>query len=325
MKTLLCKPAALALACAFAANTASAENAKTIALLVGPTQDAFIGTWVATFEAGAKAQGMDVSVFSSPFDPALQARQFDDAVAQNFDGIILQAISQNAIVPSLTRAKEADVPVLTAMAPLAEDSKTLAYSYIGEDSTTLGTLAARAMAEALAAQGKSSGRIAAITGALAEGVAPLRLDAFKKTLAELAPDFEIVAIEDVKWNPVTGEQVTGQLLARFAGTGGLDGIYGMNDRLANAAVQAAETAGIALGGDDGLIIVGGNCQAPGIQGIMAGTIAATVEMLPAVSASTAVQVMQELLNGGEVAPEYFEQHVIVTADNLADHASACSY
>ena len=79
MKTLLCKPAALALACAFAANTASAENTKTIALLVGPTQDAFIGTWVATFEAGAKAQGMDVSVFSSPFDPALQARQFDDA------------------------------------------------------------------------------------------------------------------------------------------------------------------------------------------------------------------------------------------------------
>lgn len=325
MKTLNCSAAALAFASVLFAQTAGADDAKSIALLVGPTQDAFIGTWVSTFEDGAKAKGMEVSVFSSPFDPALQARQFDDAVAQDFDGIVVQAISQNAIVPSLNRAKEAGVPVLTAIAPLAGDSRDLAVSYVGEDSRTLGELAAQAMAEALAAQGKTTGRIAAITGSLAEGVAPLRLDGFKTTLAELAPGIEIVAVEDVKWNPVAGEQATGQLLARFAGSGGLDGIYGMNDRLANAAVQATETAGIALGGPDGLIIIGGNCQAPGIQGVMAGTIAATVEMLPAVSASTAVSVVQTILDGGQVEPIYHEKHVIVTAENVTDHAPACSY
>lgn len=48
MKTLNCSAAALAFASVLFAQTAGADDAKNIALLVGPTQDAFIGTWVST-------------------------------------------------------------------------------------------------------------------------------------------------------------------------------------------------------------------------------------------------------------------------------------
>jgi hypothetical protein len=37
------------------------------------------------------------------------------------------------------------------------------------------------------------------------------------------------------------------LLTRFAGQGGLDGLYCTNDAVANGAIQAAESAGVKVG------------------------------------------------------------------------------
>ena len=116
---------------------------------------------------------------------------------------------------------------------------------------------------------------------MAEGKAPLREKAFRDALAK-TPGMEVVVTEDVKWNPAVGERAAGQLLARFAGQGGLNGFYGMNDVVANGAIQAAEAAGVKVGtGANDLIVVGGNCQAPGVKNIQAGKQAATLLMLPA--------------------------------------------
>ncbi|MBL1242077.1 MAG: sugar ABC transporter substrate-binding protein [OCS116 cluster bacterium] len=301
-------------------------DGKKVALIVGPSQDAFIGTWVKTFIENASAKGIEVESFSSPFDPALQTRQIDDAVAQKFDAILVQPISQNAILPVLFRAKESSIPVITIMVKLDEKAKDLYVSYVGEDAYTLGSLAGEAMVNALKNAGKETARIAAITGSLSEGIAPVRMAGFKDTIAKLAPGVEIVAVEDVKWNPVAGEQVAGQLLVRFSSDGGLDGIYGMNDRLANSVIQAATTIGVSTGtGKDDLIVIGGNCQGPGMRNMQTNAMAATVEMLPAVSAKVAVGVLDKLFSDQAVEKTYFETHTIITSANLASHIEACSY
>ena len=55
----------------------------------------------------------------------------------------------------------------------------------------------------------------------------------------------------------------------------------MNDVVANGAIQAAEAAGVKVGTASGnLIVVGGNCQAPGVKNVEAGKQAATLLMLP---------------------------------------------
>jgi ribose transport system substrate-binding protein len=315
---------ALLIAATTLGSVAHAQDGKRIALMVGPTQDAFIGTLSKTFEDKAKAGGTDVDTFSSPFDPALQARQIDDAIAQKFDLLAIMPISQQAIVPSLDKAKEAGIPVINIVSEMQGDAADMTVAYIGENSIELGRQAGIAVASALKAAGKESGRIAAITGSMAEGVAPLRLQGFKEALAENAPDATLVASEDVHWNPVDGEQAAGQLLARFAADGGLNAMYGMNDTLANAIIQAANTAGIAVGGD-GMIVVGGNCQAPGVRNLMAGDMTATVLMLPTVSGAKAAEVALDVLAGKQVNRDYYEEHKVIDSGNIGEYAQACAY
>ncbi len=297
-----------------------------VALLVGPTQDAFIGTWAQAFEKKASANDFSVSVFSSPFDPALQARQIDDAIGQKFDLLVIQPISQKAIVPAATRAHDANIPVVTIVSEPQSDMVPLSASYIGENSYVLGQQAGVAMAQALREAGKENGKVAAITGSMAEGIAPVRMQGFTDALKDKLPDAEIVAIEDVSWNPVAGEQAAGQLLARFAAQGGIDGIYGMNDTLANSAIQAARTAGVSLGGGKGeLTVVGGNCQAPGMRNLQRGAMTATVLMLPVASAERAADVAKAVLAGESVDAKYYEDHKIISTENADQYTEACSY
>jgi ribose transport system substrate-binding protein len=60
----------------------------------------------------AKPAGLEVNLQQSPFDPALQAQQLDDAIAQKVDLIVVMVMSQKALIPALTRAKEAHIPVV---------------------------------------------------------------------------------------------------------------------------------------------------------------------------------------------------------------------
>src|SRR5262249_44381055 len=64
---------------------AAAAEGKRVAVFMGPTQDKYLGALSRTFESSATGYGMKVTVYSSPFDPALQAQQLDDATAQKFD------------------------------------------------------------------------------------------------------------------------------------------------------------------------------------------------------------------------------------------------
>jgi ribose transport system substrate-binding protein len=299
---------------------------KRIALLVGPTQDKYIGAWTKTFIDAAAAKGMKVNVFSSPYDPAMQAQQIDDAIAQKFDALLVQTISQKAVIPPLMRAKAAKVPAFTIISEFpGNEAADLYISYLGTNSTWLGALAGDAMGKALTARGKPNAKIAVIAGSMAEGIAPMRMNGFRRALAKY-PGIEIASLEDVKWNPAVAERTAGQLLARFAGQGGLDGIYGMNDSLANGAIQAASAAGVKLGTEPGaLTIVGGNCQAPGIRNIEAGRMAATVLMVPAEEAKLAAQKVQEFFDGKALEKKIFIEHEIITKANVGKFADACSY
>ena len=111
----------------------AAADGKRIALFMGPTQDKYLGAFSKSFETTATAGGMKVTIFSSPFDPALQSQQIDDAIAQKFDLFVVQIISQRAIIPVLTRVKNAGIPVVLVVVPMVgnETSQDLYLTYIG--------------------------------------------------------------------------------------------------------------------------------------------------------------------------------------------------
>lgn len=304
----------------------AAAQGKRLALLVGPTQDKYIGSWTSTFTEAAASKGMVVTVLSSPFDPALQAQQLDDAIAQKYDAILVQTMSQKAVVPPLMRAKGARIPVFTIITEFpGNESADLYVSYLGANSTRMGALAGDMLGKAMTASGRVKAKIAVVAGSMAEGNAPMRMVGFRSALSKF-PGVEIVAVEDAKWNPAQAERATGQLLARFSAQGGLDGIYGMNDVMANGVVQAATAAGVKLGeGKGSLIVVGGNCMAPGIKNIESGKMAATVLMVPAEEAKLAAAKIQEFFDGKQLEKRIFIDHDIITKANVSKYADACSY
>jgi ABC-type sugar transport system substrate-binding protein len=309
-----------------AGDVSAAADGKRIALFMGPTQDKYLGAISKSITDSATASGMKVTVFSSPFDPALQSQQIDDAIAQKFDLFVVQTISQKAIIPPLTRAKNAGIPVVLIVVPLVGDeTKDLYLSYIGYEDEGFGRSSGEQVVKALTEAGRTTGKVAVIAGSMAEGKAPIRDRAFRAAIAK-QPGLEVVVTEDVKWNPATAERVAGQLLARFAGQGGLDAIYGMNDSLANGAIQAAEAAGVKLGTAKGeLVVVGGNCQAPGVRNLKAGKQYGTMLLLPVEEGKVVGAKLKEHFDGKTIDKAVWMPFEPITRANLAKFEEACSY
>src|SRR5690606_8483858 len=176
-----------------------------------------------------------------------------------------------------------------------------------------------------ALQGRKGAKVAAITGSLAEGVAPRRMAGFKDVLAQ-HPDIELVAVEDAKWDTATSERIAGQLFARFAAQGGLDAVYGMADNIAHAAIRAAEAAGIPLGVDEGkTVVVSSNCMKFGVDHIRAGKQYSTATQMPTRTGKAAIDTVIAHFQGQEVPKNNELEVVVIKQDNLDEYADACTF
>src|SRR6202161_3954749 len=138
--------AGLAAATLLAPQYAAAQG-KRVVFLDGPIADKFIGGLTRSFTETAKANGLDVSVVQSPFDPALQAQQMDDAIAKKVDAIVMMIMSQKALLSALTRAKEAHIPVILINPPLSQEA--LYQVFKQKEAYEMGATAAKAMADGL--------------------------------------------------------------------------------------------------------------------------------------------------------------------------------
>lgn len=303
--------------------SAAGGSGKRIAYLDGPIADKYIGAMTRAFMDVAKPAGLEVNLQQSPFDPALQAQQLDDAIAQKVDLIVVMVMSQKALIPALTRAKEAHIPVVLINTEI--DQTDLYTAFVGEDAPALGMAAGKAMGDALKGAGRVPAKVAIIAGSMEEGIAPMRVTGFKKAL-EAFPGISVVAVEGTHWAPPEAERASGQLIARFAGQGGLDGIYGMNDAMANGVVQGAESAGVKLGTGKGeLVVVGGNCMAPGIADIDQGKMYGTTSMVPSKLGTETAQTVLKILSGAEVPKKQTLPIEIITKANIEKYRADCSF
>lgn len=98
------------------AANASPEG-KRVMLLGTSNTNPYIGSWTSTFSKFATQAGMKVTNLSSNYDAAVQSQQVDDAIAQKFDIIVMIYVNDQAIVPALTRAKAAGIPVILIVTP----------------------------------------------------------------------------------------------------------------------------------------------------------------------------------------------------------------
>jgi ABC-type sugar transport system substrate-binding protein len=303
----------------------ASPEGKRVMLLGTANTNPYIGAWTSTFSKFATQAGMKVTNLSSNYDAAVQSQQIDDAIAQKFDIIVMVYVNDQAVVPALTRAKAAGIPVVLVVTPLKKDYEDLFTSYIGTDHSELGRQAGLNMVKGLEAEGKTKAQIVAVTGAAQQLNVQSRMAAFKAELAK-HPGYELVGVEDGKWNTALSEKITGELLVRFSGRGGVDGIFAMADNQATGSINAAQSAGLKLGvADKGIVVVGSNCMKDGIVHIKSGEQYGTATQIPTEEAETAAKKIAAYFNGEklkkyEIVPVYG-----ITKENVDQFAAGCSY
>jgi ribose transport system substrate-binding protein len=303
----------------------SESKGKKIAFLQTLAIHPYVAATTKSFRTRAQALGMDITFFTSMLDAALQAQQLDDAIARKFDLLVVVPTSEQAIVPALVRAKEAGIPVIIVNNTPKDGTQDLYLSFVGQDQTEMGRLAGEAMLKALRDSGRDGGKVAMITGALQQGIAPRRVNGFREAV-KANPKVEIVAVEDARWDTATSERIAGQLYARFAASGGLDAIYGMADNQAAAAIRAAEAANIAVGGKPKqLVVVGGNCLKEGIDAVKADKMQATVTQIPTDLGVRAADAIDAYFGGKKLPKEDLQPLATITKANVAQWEGPCTY
>jgi ribose transport system substrate-binding protein len=296
-----------------------------VALLGTSNANPYIGAWTATFTKFVTPLGMKVTNLTSNYDAAVQSQQIDDAIAQKFDIIVMVYVNDQAVVPALTRAKAAGIPVVLIVTPLKKDYEELFTSYIGTDHSELGRLAGEGMIKGLAAAGKTKAQVVAVTGAAQQLNVQDRVAAFKAALAK-HPGIELVAVEDAKWNTALSEKITGELLVRFNARGGVDGIFAMADNQATGAIQAVESAGLKLGvANKGIVVVGSNCMKDGVLNIKAGKQFATATQIPTEEAEVTAKKVAGHFNGEKLKKYELVPVHGISRENVDQFAAGCSY
>ena len=309
----------------FGSDAHAAAEGKRIMLLGTANTNPYIGAWTSTFTKFATQAGMKVTNLTSNYDAALQSQQVDDAIAQKFDMIAMVYVNDQALIPALTRAKAANVPVVLVVTPLKKDYDDLITSYIGTDHAELGRLAGEGMVSGLKAEGRTKAQIVAVTGVAQQLNVQTRVAAFKEVLAK-NPGFELVATEDGKWNTALTEKVTGELLVRFNARGGVDGVFAMADNQATGAIQAIESASLKLGvPNKGIVVVGSNCMKDGILHIKEGKQHATATQIPTEEAEVAAKKIAAHFNGQPLKKYELVPVHGITKENVDQFAAGCSY
>jgi ribose transport system substrate-binding protein len=326
MRFVLTLIAALLAGLWFGAGPAAASAAGKRVMLLGTSNtNPYIGAWTKTFIKFANDAGMKVTNLSSNYDAAVQSQQVDDAIAQKFDIIVMIYVNDQAIIPALTRAKAANIPVVLIVTPLKKEYENLFMTYVGTDHSELGRLAGENIVKGLKAEGKTKAQIVAVTGAAQQLNVQERMAAFKAVLAK-NPGYNLVATEDGRWNTALSEKITGELLVRMNGRGGVDGIFAMADNQATGSINAVQSAGLKLGvANKGIVIVASNCMKDGIIHIRSGQQYATATQIPTEEAEVAAKKVTAYFNGEKLKKYELVPVFGVTKENVDKFAAGCSY
>lgn len=298
---------------------AAAKDANVILLTVSEECE-YCSRHLQSFRQKAQQEGISLKVKITNFDPAEQASQVDQAIAERPDAIVLWPADASAIVPSLRKIKSAGIPlVVTNSLPDLKYSKYWDV-YTGPNDKASGESAAKAMEQGFKAKGLGdTGDVFLVTGV--PGTPPQigREDGFRKSLATIAPGIQIKGAQPGNWDQTKASEAASALFTQL-GTH-VKGAYAQADNMMAGVIVAAQRAGI---DPSTLVLVGSNCSIEGVTAIKAGTQYATVLQSPVQDGEYAAQAVADLLDGKKPENIRYLPQQIITKANIAECDAAVS-
>ena len=296
-------------------------EARTIAVNMYTADNPYFQEMLTGIQAKAKEYGWKVQATFGNADPTEQVNQIQNAIATQPDALIVVPIDEDASVPPIRQAAEADIPVFSMGDNLGEEGQEVQVAYVGADYEQVGVMKAEFIAEQLGDEGGTVGIIHGIRG--------LNFTEAGARGAESVFD-EISQIELID-GPYTGAfasdvglEATENMLTRNPN---FDAFYFDNDSIAIGGIQAIEERGIS---HDEIITTGTDGTPAAIEAVQKGTLDYTIHLCGVGQGTAAMEVIRDYLENDTepekiVTTESFE----LTPDNVEDQLpkleSDCGY
>jgi ribose transport system substrate-binding protein len=246
-----------------------------------------------------EARGAVLVEFDSQFDAAKQMSGIEDLINQKVDGIILNPVDTNAVVPAIKKANEANIPVVTVDVNAADGE---VASFIASDNVMAGRLVGEYIVEKLHGKGDICVIDYPIAGNCVQRIEGL-MAAFE--------GHEINILGQQKGGSVTDALRIGETwVQKFPK---VDAIFGINDQNAIGALTAFETANR----QDELFVVGVDGIQEAYDIMKSGRhFGATSVQQPKVIGTTAVETIFKVIAGESVEKEIQVPVYLVTQEDI---------
>jgi len=247
----------------------------------------------------ADKRGLELVITSCEMDPAKQAAQIEDFVAQKVAAILAAPCDSDAIGANLAGAESAGIPVFTA--DIAAHGGHV-VSHVASDNVLGGRLAAAAIARLLGGKGK----ILIIDHPMVASVQD-RVKGFEEELKK-SPEITIVGRPSSDGQRAKAMAVMEDMLQAHRD---LKGVFGINDDSALGALAVLDAAG-----RKDVVVVGFDATPDAQRAIKAGgALKADVIQYPKKIGHTVIEMIARHLAGEKVPP------VVAVEVGLVDQAS----
>jgi ribose transport system substrate-binding protein len=292
---------------AAAAPTAAPPANLTFGLALSTLNNPFFVEVQNGAQAEAQASGVTLIVADGQNDPTTQASQIEDFITRKVDAILLNPTDSNAVVPSVQKANEANIPVLTLDRSAASGN---IVTLIASDNVLGGQMAA----DFLCQQIGGTGNVVELQGIAGTSAARDRGQGFDEEMASKCPGATIVAKQPANFDRADGNSVFANILTAQPD---IAGVFAQNDEMCLGAIQAAQAAG-----RTGIIFVGFDGIPDGLYAVAAGQETGDIAQQPTEMGKLAVQKAIAYLQGQSV-PSFIPVPLqLVTKDNVVQFMEA---
>ena len=277
---------------------------KTIGFIPG-VNDPFYISMQCGIEAAADEYGMKVSTqIPQQFEAAVQTPILNAMVATAPAALLIAPTDAQALVPPLTKAVSAGIPV--GLVDTTLDDPSLAFTSISTDNAVGGGQAADALADLIGKKGK------VLVIAFKAGASTS--DARQKGFEDQIKTYKDITYLGAQINDNDPAKAASIVSATLAANPDLAGIFATN----LFAAQGAAT-GLRNSGAEGTVkMVGFDAGSGQIEQLERGDVQALIAQKPGEIGKLAVEQVVAHLTGGEVKKSIGTETVIITQENLKD-------
>lgn len=265
-------------------------------------QNEYIVAFQESLKAQAQASGVELIEADGQGKAENQINQVENFITQQVDVIILNPIDKNACAPAVDRAVAANIPIITAVADVANQDKVTAH--VGSNDVEAGKMEMQFMADAL--QGK--GNIAIIHGPNGQSAEINRTEGNYEILKKY-PDIKVLVEQTANWSRAEALALTENWLQSQK----LDAIVAQNDEMALGALKAVEAAGKL----NEIKIIGIDAIPDALKAVEDGKLMATVFQDAKGQGKLAVEVAMKVARKEQVDKVNTVPFKMVTKENLS--------